>query len=814
MPKPISEPVTDNDTKNNKYKALSFGNQLLGYYLKNEKDKGPAWLKTTDVQFLFIKNGNPLCVIETLQPLSRDTGNSPFWFWQGRYEYESINGSVANFGIGWRSLSKNKTSLIGFNTFYDYGFQYKLARIGIGFEYFNKLTEYRINWYQPVSDDRQTNVSNLTNGVLYSYVRATEGLDCETGVSLPHIPWLKAYIGGYYWDNKHHDDEIGYKLRSTLQLSPRINIELGYLSSNQNNSFYGKVKYQLADNFLPASFARNQRSKGAELNDIRDRLWQKIERENHIKTETYTKFVMYNGNIRVAVTNSNNSFPLVGAIVQAYQNGILRGSAVATDSSGTAIITGLSAGTYTLNVTYGTYNETSSPVTVAKAQTTAVSVKLAVEGGSATVRVLNQHLQPISGASVTATMNNMAVASAESSWIDRVLGTKTAHAANSSFKITTTSDSSGVATFNNLLPGTYTFIVNSGSLKMCSQDFDITAGSTGAITILIPTSGGNIYITVEDAGGKMLGGVSVKAMLGNTIVASGLTDENGAVLLGGVADGEYTIYASLPNYYSNASIVTVVNGKTTKGTVTLTPENGTAKIKVSDGTNPLSGATVFTSVGGTVYTGTTDDTGVATISSLPVGDYIFTASMTGYTNGTCLVTINAGSTTNGYIELAGAGGAMTIMVTDGNNGIGGAQVSVIINGTIRTVAANESGKAIFRNLPTGTYKFSAGAPGYQVNKAYILVMSVDNRSSITLTGAGVLFINVMTYGGTRIGGASVSVKMPNGTEYSAISNNYNGIAYFWHIPNGIYTFTASKTGYETISQTITVNGETNAYMFF
>lgn len=317
-------PTEDNSKKydnlTDKEKAFQFGNNLLDFYLQNRKDCGPEWLKTTDIQFNVDQNHKPVYSIETLLPWGKVRDNGTTMFWQGRYAHDSSKSSTANLGLGWRRLSQDKSNIIGLNFFYDYNFEYNLSRIGVGAENFNKLAEYRLNWYQPVSGSRQTGVSYLNNGILYEYIRAVGGLDFEAGTSFKNIPWLKFYAGGYYWNNKYNADERGGRLRTSLQISPRLNIEIGYLNSNLNSSYYGQIKYQMAASAVPAWLGSKQ-GKEYQNNDLSEKLYQKVERENDIKTETYTKFVAYKGNIQTTVTNSINHKPIAGASVQAYQNG-------------------------------------------------------------------------------------------------------------------------------------------------------------------------------------------------------------------------------------------------------------------------------------------------------------------------------------------------------------------------------------------------------------------------------------------------------------------------------------------------------------
>lgn len=781
-------------------KVVQFVNQLIPYYAQNGKQQGPEWLRTTDINFTFTEDFKPMYSLETLQPFTKEVVDGKFGFWQGRYAYQSGATSTANLGIGLRWLSEDKTSLTGVNTFYDYAFKHNLSRVGVGAEYFNKQAEYRANFYIPTSGDRQTGATALTDGMLYSYIRAVSGFDYEVGTSLEQAPWLSFYASGFHYDNKHKEDENGYRLRSKMQLTPRLSMEMGYTNSNlASGSLYGKVLYQLADTAGPALRGGSAKELS---NDISYKLLQKVQRENDIKTETFTKLVAYTGNLSVTVTNSSG-IALQGAQVQAYQNGSPVGAAAATYANGIAVLSGLAAGEYTVRATYFSVSGTSSAVTVQKDQTASTGIALAVLGGKALINVLDNAGAGVSGATVTAEATDGLHGTADKSLFDRILGVKTAYAA-SAFTVTAVTDAKGIASFNNLPPGNYKFMVTVSGKEMKSLAVAVPDGSTSNATVVLPTSGGNIVAMISDAVTKAaIYGATVVLENGSNVIETKTTGSDGTVVFSGLTAGSnYTVTASADNYTSENTSTTVTDKETVAAAIALTPQAGGANITVKDDSNvSLSGATVSVTVNGQPQMAVTDANGVAAFANLPAGTYTFTATKADYNSNTASVTITGGSIAAVDVTLTRQTGSATITVTDGDNRISGITVSVEVNGQEKTETTNAQGEATFTSIPTGQYTFTATS-GFASETA-VVTIEADGIASKTISLPAMGSVDfIVTNGSGAVSGAKISVTV-NGNQIDKYSGA-DGKASFANLPVGNYTFDVTCTGYESKSQSVTI----------
>jgi hypothetical protein len=777
-----------------------FLNDMIPFYLKGGQRNGPEWLKTTDFQFSFADDYRPQYSLTTVQPFGQATNKGQLWFWQGRYAYQS-NNNTANVGIGWRTLSPDKQQMYGLNMFYDYGFQYNLSRIGLGAEYFNKLAEYRVNLYLPTSGDRLTDVSYQPDGILYSYIRAVRGLDYEAGTSFKHARWLSLYASGYFYDDKYQPNEVGFKLRSVMQLTPRFAVEAGYNRSNLGGSgFFGDFKYQLGGGLGPSLSDGNKRHDEKPI-DLTYKLLQKVERDNTIKTETFTKFVAYSGSIQVSVTNSSST-GIQGAMVQAYQNGSPVGNAVMTNSAGVALLTGLSVGSYTVKADYFTYSGNSGAVTVSKDQTTATAVSLPVTGGGATVQILNSQNQAVGGASVTA--SQVLVAQAQRSILDRVLGVQAAYAASSPFSVTVTANTNGVATFTNLPPGTYTFTVRSNNEVMNGPTVAVTGGGTATATVILPDSGGNINATIKDRNGSALSGANVALYSKDdpgTVLKNETTGSDGTAIFPGLPGGAYVLWASMSGYASNSDNVTVTSGNTANGSIELTAAQQTGSVSVSlSGTMSVSNYTVtVTDSNNVTHTATVNSTSkTATIVNVPVGScavavtppsgYTATASPTSFTlttSGQAVGVTSAQQTGSVNITLSGTMSASdyTVTVTDSNN----VTHTATVNSTSTT--------ATIANVPVGSCTVAVTPPGGYVG--------TPSPGSFTLGtgGQAVTVTSSQQYGDVAFSlqgnidtsGADYTVTLTDslGTQHTAVLNNTTTSATISHVPVGSTTVTVS-----------------------
>lgn len=220
---------------------------------------------------------------------------------------------------------------------------------------------------------------------------------------------------------------------------------------------------------------------------------------------------------------------------------------------------------------------------------------------------------------------------------------------------------------------------------------------------------------IVNEGNTPIQGATVSVMIDDTEHTI-ITDSVGRARFITLPTGRYTFTVTKTGYNTTICSAMIVNSELATAVVSLTRETGHAAITVTDGTNPLSGATVSVTVNGTVQTAPTNELGQATFTNVPTGTYTFTAAKSGYDTNTASVTLTNKITAAGNISIpAQSGGIVWIRVRNENMIPQNSKVvSVDVNGTIQSGLTSPAGYATFINIPVGTYYFYTASSGTNV----------------------------------------------------------------------------------------------------
>lgn len=471
------------------------------------------------------------------------------------------------------------------------------------------------------------------------------------------------------------------------------------------------------------------------------------------------------GNVTGKVTDTSNN-PIVGASVS------FGGGSTSTDSTGTYSFTNIPAGTIQLVASATGYQSVTQNVTVT--------------GGTSTTA--NFTLTPTSGSpgTVTGTVTNISthgvISGATVKW-------NTA---------STTTNSSGVYTLNNVGGGTQTLTASAAGYLPVSNTVNVNGG-TSTLNFQLSTAG-ILNVTVVNSSGTPVGGAPVN-LSGGVIptTLSGTTNSSGIYSSNWIPIGNYTVSSG-----SVSESATVLTGKTTSITITQAggPTTGTISGTVtSTSGTALSGATVST---GSITT-TTQSNGTYALANVNAGTATVTASLAGYQTGTETVTVTAGSTTTANFSLTpnSSTGSITGKVTNISNGQVLSGATVKWNNT--AVSTNSSGVYTITNVTAGTQTLTGSATGYLSRNGTVTVTGgATSTLNFQLSTAGIIKVTAVNSSGVPDSGATITIQ--GGIIQTTVKGTTNSSGVFssnW-IPVGSYTVTISQTGKTTQSKSATV----------
>jgi hypothetical protein len=241
---------------------------------------------------------------------------------------------------------------------------------------------------------------------------------------------------------------------------------------------------------------------------------------------------------------------------------------------------------------------------------------------------------------------------------------------------------------------------------------------------------------------------------------------------------------------SVAKIIQIRQGGGTTGTLKGTVTNTAGA--------PL--ATVRVTTGGVSANSAPDGTYI--LASVNAGTATVTASLSGYQSSSQHVTVSSGTTTNlPVIRLApvNPGGITGTVVNSGGTGISGATITA----AGLTAKTSSSGAYALHNVPAGTVSLMASVAGYQPASKNVTVTAGNNTAAAAMTlisNVGNVTGKVTDSSNHPISGASVG--FGGGTATTNATGTYN----FSNIPVGTIQLVASASGFQSVTQSVTVTG--------
>ena len=234
----------------------------------------------TEVQFSAKEDNKPQFTIMTVRPISVHPGKDA-WFVQLQLSNTQIRSQsrlTTNLGLGYRTLSDNKKSMIGGNVFVDYDEEGN-SRYSLGFEFRTTVFEILINHYEAISG--QKTVGNFKE-------RALDGNDMSINGQIPYLPWAKINLMHYEWKKVNNSkNSKGDKLSLDLLLTPNVVLELGVDDNNiQKKDNFAKLSFVFPPREGPSASTDFIADEAFPGGDMSSQLLSKVKRSNKITLES------------------------------------------------------------------------------------------------------------------------------------------------------------------------------------------------------------------------------------------------------------------------------------------------------------------------------------------------------------------------------------------------------------------------------------------------------------------------------------------------------------------------------------------------
>ena len=384
----------------------------------------------------------------------------------------------------------------------------------------------------------------------------------------------------------------------------------------------------------------------------------------------------------------------------------------------------------------------------------------------------------------------------------------------------------------------YVHEVTPPKFYILSEDVEFTVSGDGSVDEVVMRDDytrGHIEVHKRSEGDLNVEGIefilSGFSDTGVEVYKTAKTDENGIALFEFIPTGTYSITENgetVPTAYlvADTQDVTVLYAETSIVEFFNDEKTGTIEVhKRTEGDLNLEGIE-FTLAGTSdsgreiSLTATTDENGKVVFENVPVGTYTITEN--GETTPTAYLVADKQDVTVTYAETTikeiyneeKTGSIEVHKTTEGNLNIEG--IEFILSGISDsgreislTATTDENGKAVFENVPVGTYTITEN--GETTPTAYL----VADKQDVTVTYAETTEVNV--HNAEKTGSIKVQKKTEDMTNIAGIEfilegtsdsgrkirmtavTDENGVAVFENIPIGTYTITENgdtvPTGY-------------------
>ncbi|MFP3392647.1 carboxypeptidase regulatory-like domain-containing protein [Brevibacillus sp. SIMBA_040] len=486
------------------------------------------------------------------------------------------------------------------------------------------------------------------------------------------------------------------------------------------------------------------------------------------------------GGLNGSVTDTSGN-PLIGAAVIVSKGTVPVAQAI-TDSAGTFSFPHLAPGSYRVAASAPNYSTSVLGTIIMPQQISLLNFTLQASPGTIAGQVTDSVNQPIQGAVVTVRDNTAA----------------------GPVVTTVLTDGNGQYAVFDLLPKNYVVIVSAPDKATSLTGAFVSPLAVTTVNTQLADLPGSLSGTILDATtGLPITGASVEVSVLNgagAIVAQAFSDLAGNYQISGLSPGVYTITANAANYQTNSATATVVANTNTPASLLLFASPGEiyGQVVAAGTLQPIAGAqiNVLDANGFVIKSVISDSQGSFTVMGLAGGQYIVTASATGFQSNQAGAIVLPNAATPVQQQLSQAFG-----VISGTIGpvVAGTSIQLfdINNLLIGSVIADGNGAFSFDGLPPGSYVLTASAPGYAVKSTGAIVVA-GQTASVTMT----LEPNPASISGTvrdasmqPIVNAVVRIMDLNETTRGFGATDSSGVYTIGNLPVGSFILSANAPGF-------------------
>ncbi len=473
------------------------------------------------------------------------------------------------------------------------------------------------------------------------------------------------------------------------------------------------------------------------------------------------------------IRDSVTTLPIGGAIVTVVDSANVTNTIV-TGAGGTYAVTNISIGAAAVTARKTGYTSASAaPVIVTGANTQDLNLTANTLTGQVTDSSTGL---PISGATVTITDNSNVVHSVST-------------------------DVTGHYSVSNLPTGPTTVLAAKTGYSSATSTPTIVSGSNTQNALLTP----NILTGVirDDSTTLPIAGAIVTVIDNAGATNIVVTGAGGTYAVTNIATGSAVVSASKSGYTTASASPAIVVGTNTQD-LNLIPNSLSGQVTDSLTGLPISGATVAaTDSSNVVHTVTTDGTGHYGIATLPTGTTTVTASKTGYASTNSSLSIVSGTNTQNALLVPNI---LSGVVRDTSTAlpITGALIVIIDNaGVTNSITSGVDGAYSVTNIATGSASVSASKAGYMPASTNLSIVVGANIQDLSLTPNTLTGQVTDSFTGLPISGASVTVTDSSNVVHT-VSTDGTGHYAVSNLPTGATTVAASKSGYSSANESLTI----------